>query len=86
VVISYDSWIFDWAKLQQDLTCGWFLRAAPSGCPHLLQALRDQVPAPAGVAGAPLVISQLLRVIRYTAEHSLQRLFLMEWIEKLWKS
>lgn len=87
--IEYSSWAFDLAKLRQDITCGWFLRARSPGVCHALagriqsieSALRERY---GHYWHDSLLILMLLRVIKYTGPGTRERLFILEWIRRLW--
>lgn len=83
---EFDSWIFDLAKLRQDLEGHWFLRNNPAKLEVKLlsikNALRDAYPE---AFDDNLYILMLLRVYHYTLEDSLEHKLILKEIERLWK-
>jgi len=86
VTIEYDSYIFDLAKLRQDLECKWFLRETNLRLDVKLQNLQEKI-----FASFPqtkddyLLILMLLRVYRHTEKNDSNRKFILKEINRLWK-
>lgn len=85
VTIEYDSFVFDLAKLRQDLTCGWFIRHESIYIGQKLQIILDQVFEDyKQFLIDELVIVMLLRVLLYAPNGSFEEQYLINWIKKLW--
>ena len=85
VTIEYDSFVFDLAKLRQDLTCGWFIRHESIYIDQKLQIILDQVFEDyKQFLIDELVIVMLLRVLLYAPNGSFEEQYLINWIKKLW--
>lgn len=83
---EYDSYIFDIAKLRQDLECKWFLRNDTLFIDVKLKHLQSELFKKFPEANNDyLLILMLLRVYRYTLPDSYERNFLIDRINKLWK-
>jgi RIO-like serine/threonine protein kinase len=86
VTTEYDSYIFDIAKMRQDLHCGWFIRHDPAmidvKIKHIQQQLFSHYPES---NDDYLLILMLLRVYCYTTPGSFEHGFLTERIQSLWK-
>lgn len=82
---EYDSWVFDLAKLNQDLTCKWFLRNSSTNLDHKLIRIKNDLTAEFGEFNNYLTILMLLRVYKYALNDVEASNFLNERIEKLWK-
>jgi RIO-like serine/threonine protein kinase len=86
VTIEYDSYIFDLAKLRQDLECKWFLRETNLRLDVKLQNLQEKI-----FDNFPqtkddyLLILMLLRVYRHTEKDDSNRKFILKEINRLWK-
>lgn len=84
--IEYDSYIFDIAKLRQDLELGWFTRKDNAmldvKTKHIQQKLLEVYPQ---ANNDYLLILMLLRVYRHSFPNTLERTFLLEGINSLWK-
>lgn len=84
--IEYDSYIFDIAKLRQDLNCKWFLRNHKTSlevkCNKIEQVILERFPE---ANNDYLLIMMLLRVYRHAKENSFEQQFLLREIERLWK-
>ena len=84
--IEYDSYIFDIAKLRQDLELGWFTRKDNTmlnvKTKHIQQKILQQYPT---ANNDYLLILMLLRVYRHSRTDTLERNFLLEGITSLWK-
>jgi len=86
VTVDYDSYIFDIAKLRQDLECGWFIRGTTTALDlktiHIQNQLLCQYPQ---ANNDYILILMLLRVYRHTKFGSPERELLIRGIERLWK-
>lgn len=86
VTTEYDSYIFDIAKMRQDLQCGWFIRnnhiMIDVKLKHIQQQLFIKYPES---NNDYLLILMLLRVYCYAKPGSLEHKFLTERIQSLWK-
>jgi len=86
VSIEYDSFIFDIAKLRQDLECKWFLRKSKARLDtklyNIQNALLDNYPE---ARCDSFLILMLLRVFNHSIEDSFEQRFLISEINKLWK-
>lgn len=84
--IEYDSYIFDIAKLRQDLELGWFTRKdnvmLDVKTKHIQQKILERYPV---ANNDYLLILMLLRVYRHSEPDTLERNFLLEGINSLWK-
>lgn len=86
VTTEYDSYIFDIAKMRQDLECKWFLRNSDARLNTKLQNIQDSLKKKYSFAfDDSLLILMLLRVIRYCKEGDANYNFLMKEINRLWK-
>lgn len=89
VTIEYDSFIFDIAKLRQDLECKWFLRKTSNiGLTSYLNILQHKILEKYPVAANNyLLILMLLRIYPYALEKedSFTIRFIETQIKKLWK-
>jgi hypothetical protein len=86
ITTEYDSFIFDIAKLRQDLECKWFLRNSDLRLDTKLQVIRDKLSEHYPIAFEnSLLILMLLRVARYCRYNDSNYQFLFTEIEKLWK-
>ena len=83
---EYDSYIFDIAKLRQDLELGWFTRKDNAmlnvKTKHIQQKILQQYPM---ANNDHLLILMLLRVYRRSQPDTLERNFLLKGIKSLWK-
>jgi len=83
---EYDSYIFDIAKLRQDLELGWFTRKDNAmlnvKTKHIQQKILQQYPV---ANNDHLLILMLLRVYRLSQPDTLERNFLLKGIKSLWK-
>ena len=84
--IEYDSYIFDIAKLRQDLELGWFIRKdnvmLDVKTKHMQQKILEKF---SEANNDYLVILMLLRVYRHSQPDTLERNFLLKGINLLWK-
>ena len=86
VTIEYDSYIFDIAKLRQDLVCKWFLRNHDTRLDVKLQVINNQLEEDYTLACSnELLILMLLRVLKHCEKDDSNYQFLMKEIERLWK-
>lgn len=86
VTTEYDSYIFDIAKMRQDLECKWFLRNTDVRLDTKLQNIQDALRQKYEIAfDDNLLILMLLRVIRYCKKGDSNYTFLMKEIKRLWK-
>ena len=83
---DYDSYIFDIAKLRQDLECGWFTRYDNSMIDVKIKHIQLEILKKFSIADNDyLLILMLLRVYRYTKPNTYERQFIKDWIKILWK-
>lgn len=86
--IEYDSYIFDIAKLRQDLELGWFTRHSDLvlniKTNYIKQQLKERYPS-ALVDDKNLLILMLLRVYKHATVGSFEHDFLLKGIQQLWK-
>lgn len=86
VSIEYDSYVFDIAKLRQDLECKWFLRNSNLMLDVKLQNLQDRILSRfSGAENDYLLILMLLRVYLHTIPGDGDREFILKEIKRLWK-
>lgn len=86
VTLKYDSWVFDVAKLRQDLECKWFLRRRPAMLDVKLLNIQEQILKKFPIArNDNLLILMLLRVYLHCEKDSLEYNFIMKEINRLWK-
>lgn len=86
VTTEYDSYIFDIAKLRQDLECKWFLRKSDIRIDTKLQIVQDKLKRLYPEAfDDSLLILMLLRVYCYTKKEDSNYNFIMKEINRLWK-
>lgn len=86
VTLRYDSWVFDVAKLRQDLECKWFLRRNPAMLDVKLLNIQEQILKKFPIArNDALLILMLLRVYLHCEKDSLEYNFIMKEINRLWK-
>ena len=86
VTIEYDSWVFDLAKLRQDLECKWFLRKETLMLDVKLKDIQDKLLSLCPLAHNDyLLILMLLRVYLHAPKDSLEYKFIMKEINRLWK-
>ena len=83
---QYDSYIFDIAKLRQDLECNWFLRDTKLYLDAKIKNIQDKLLNKFEMANNNyILILMLLRVYRYAENKSLEEQFLIREMNKLWK-
>ena len=84
--IEYDSYIFDIAKLRQDLDLRWFTRNSDLVLDvktnYISQQLRERYPES---NNDYLLILMLLRVYKHAKRSTYEHIFLLEGITRLWK-
>ena len=86
VTIEYDSYIFDIAKLRQDLECGWFTRNEKDILNIKTKIIQNDLLEKYPQANDDyLLILMLLRVYKYSKIGTEERNFLTDWINRLWK-
>lgn len=86
VSIEYDSWVFDIAKMRQDLQCKWFLRNENLFFDTQLDIIQTKILNKFPQANNDyLLILMLLRVYKRSIPESKEHKFLLEEIKKLWK-
>lgn len=86
VFIEYDSYIFDIAKMRQDLECKWFIRNDNVKIDVKLKNLQENILTRFPLAkNNALLILMLLRVYLHTKEGDGDRKFIEKQIEKLWR-
>ena len=86
VTIEYDSFVFDIAKMRQDLHCKWFLRKSDDRLDTKLKNIEDKILNKYPVANNNgLLILMLLRVYLHTEKNDENYTFIMREIDKLWK-
>jgi hypothetical protein len=82
----WDSYVFDIAKLRQDLECGWFLRYNPISVDVKISAIQKKILEQFPEADNNyLLILMLLRVNRYTMPNTIERNLIIQGITRLWK-
>ena len=83
---EYDSFIFDLAKLTQDLRCGWFVRNSNVNLTSKLQAIYDAVTSEFEYPfNDSLTIAMLLRVYPY-CKTDFDKQFIINNVRNLWTS
>lgn len=86
VTIEYDSYIFDIAKLRQDLESKWFLRDTKMMLDVKLKNIQDRILERfPGSDNDYLLILMLLRVFLHTKPRDKNREFILKEINRLWK-
>lgn len=87
VTIEYDSYIFDIAKMRQDLTCKWFIRNDNIKIDVKLNNLQEKLLSKFPLSNNDaLLILMLLRVYPYTFNNKNNQQFIMNNICRLWKN
>lgn len=82
----WDSYIFDIAKLRQDLECKWFLRNNPAMLENKLDNIqRNLLQTYPDASNNAMLILMLLRVVKYCQPNDLNWQFLIKEINRLWK-
>jgi RIO-like serine/threonine protein kinase len=87
VTVPFDSYIFDIAKLRQDLDCKWFLRNDNIKLETKLIDMRETILSEFPEANNKyILILMLLRVYCHCEKNSLEYDFIMREVNRLWKS
>ena len=87
VTIEYDSYIFDIAKMRQDLECKWFLRNENLKLDVKLQNIKDELKYLYPQAfNDSLLILMLLRVYKHCEKNDFNYNFIKRNVEELWKN
>lgn len=81
---EYDSYVFDLAKLRQDLVCGWFIRNDNINLQLKLNEINRLLTKYDFYDNNYLLILMLLRILPYTKTQADTK-FLVKRIEELWK-
>jgi tRNA A-37 threonylcarbamoyl transferase component Bud32 len=85
VTIEYDSYIFDIAKLRQDLHCKWFIRNDDLKLDVKLQHLERKIcKYDIFTNDNSLLILMLFRVLNHCEKNDSNYCFIKNWIEQLW--
>lgn len=82
---DYTSYVFDIAKLNQDLKCGWFTRNTDLDLRVKLKYISKCLHQFTYSDNPYLIILMLIRVYPYTLPESLERKFIESRIHMLWK-
>ena len=87
VLLDYDSYIFDIAKMRQDMECKWFIRNDKVKLDVKLKNLQENIlnHFPEAKNDA-LLILMLLRVHLHTKDGDSNRIFIEKEINRLWKN
>jgi RIO-like serine/threonine protein kinase len=86
VTIEYNSYVFDIAKMRQDLDCGWFTRNDSVMLDVKTHQIQQQLLNRWPLADNDyILILMLLRVYQYTRPHTAERDLLIRGINRLWK-
>jgi len=87
VTIEYDSYIFDVAKMRQDMECKWFLRHSDIKIDVKLKHLQDRILTAFPLAkNDSLLVLMLLRVFRHCKKDDFNYNFIKQNITKIWKN
>lgn len=81
---EYDSYIFDIAKLRQDLECKWFIRNYDVRLDTKLQLIQEKIVSKYGPFNDSLLILMLLRVYPY-CKNDKDKHFILNEVNRLWK-
>lgn len=82
----YDSWVFDLAKMRQDIDGHWFLRNSNTELTVQLKILHDILHSRFGIAfNDYLYIAMLLRVYKHCKTGTREHAWILEEIKRLWK-
>jgi hypothetical protein len=84
ITTEYDSYVFDLAKLRQDLICKWFIRREQYYFDSKLKIILDSLLEFKYYNNNALLILMLMRVIPYTTNNQDEE-FLLNEVRKLWK-
>jgi len=86
VTIEYDSYVFDIAKLRQDVECKWFLRSSDVKLDTKLEIINSKLKKDyKQYFDDNLLILMLLRVLQHCKIGDSNHKFLMKEIYRLWK-
>ena len=86
VQTAFDSWVFDLAKIRQDLECGWFTRTSGTNHRYKTRNIQRQLLKRFPLAKNDyLLILMLLRVYRHTEFKSPEADLLQQEANRLWK-
>lgn len=86
VTVNYDSWVFDIAKLRQDLECEWFLRNDKIMLDAKLKNMQQIILNKYSIANDDsLLILMLLRVYLHCQKGSNEYKFILNEVKRLWK-
>lgn len=89
VTTPFDSFVFDWAKLNQDLNCKWFLRNdkvfLDSKLLHIRDKLLLKIPDLRSYDSVIFLILMLLRVYLHCDKNSVEYNFVVREVNRLWK-
>lgn len=80
---EYDSYIFDIAKLRQDLECKWFIRNVDARLDTKLKLLQDKILREYDPISDSLLILMLLRVYPY-CKNDKDKQFILNEVNRLW--
>lgn len=87
VTVPFDSYIFDIAKLRQDIECGWFLRYDNLRLETKLLSIKETIMTEFPEADNDyILILMLLRVFRHCEKNTAEYDFIMREVNRLWKS
>ena len=81
---EYDSYVFDMAKLRQDIQCRWFIRNDNVYFDAKLKKINDELSNIPHYHDDSLLILMLMRVLPYT-QNEKDKNFIESEIKKLWK-
>ena len=82
----YDSWVFDIAKMRQDIDGQWFLRNSNTELTVQLKILRDNLKTSFAIAfNNYLYILMLLRVYKHCKVGTKEHTLILQEIKRLWK-
>lgn len=84
ITTEYSSYVFDLAKLRQDLTCGWFIRNDNLYYESKLKVISEHLSKFVHFSNDYLLILMLMRVLPYTQNKDDEE-FLISEIKRLWK-
>ena len=84
ITTEYSSYVFDLAKLRQDLTCGWFIRNDNLYYESKLKVISEHLSKYVHFNNDYILILMLMRVLPYT-QNTEDVDFLISEIRRLWK-
>jgi len=85
VTVPFDSYVFDIAKLRQDIDCKWFLRHDNVMLDAKLQNIREYISKFPHANDDYILILMLLRVYCHCEPGSVEYSFVMREVNRLWK-